>query len=361
MASSNSLRSNPICIVGTGACTAVGLTAPATAAAVRAGVDGFEEHPFMINQEGDPYILAMVPSIDLATMGFERYTALAIPAVEEALLPLQQLSPEKFAVDVTIGLPEQRPGLPDDLQRTLGGALKSLSSEHYAINDVRVALRGHAAGLMAIESASKQLIAGSSIFCLAGGLDSYIAPDTLDWIEGNEQLHTPNNAWGFIPGEASAFCLLCTMETANRFGLPIKAKLLSIGTKQEENKIKTETICIGKGLTAAVDSVVQALPQETKINQTYCDQNGEAYRADEFGFMLTRFAENFDDPSEYAAPADCWGDVGAASGPLFINQLCAAAEKGYSLGSVTLLWTSSEGGDRSAAIFIAESSQERRA
>ena len=350
---------NPICVIGVGACTAVGLNAASTAAAVRCGIAGFEEHPYMINQEGEPYVLAAEPSIDPSSMGCKRYTDLAIPALQEALHPLLRLSPNKHKVKAIIGLPEHRPGLPDDLHLSLEGCIKELDSEHYAIKEVRTIFRGHAAGLMAVESASKLLSTGESKLCIAGGIDSYIDPDTLDWIEDNEQLHIPSNAWGFIPGEASAFCLLSTMETANRFGLPIKAKLLSIGTEQEENKIKTETICIGKGLTAVVNNVLQALPEETKINQTYCDQNGEAYRADEFGFMLTRLAENFDDPSEYAAPADCWGDVGAASGPLFINQLCAAAEKGYSLGPVTLLWASSEGGDRSAAIFVTEGDKER--
>ena len=88
-------------------------------------------------------------------------------------------------------------------------------------------------------------------------------------------------------------------------------------------------MCIGEGLTRAVRNVFQALPREIRIDYTICDQNGEAYRADEFGFMLARMSEYFIDPSDFMAPADCCGDVGAASGPLFINLLSFAAEKGY--------------------------------
>jgi 3-oxoacyl-[acyl-carrier-protein] synthase-1 len=183
-------------------------------------------------------------------------------------------------------------------------------------------------------------------------VDSYIDADTLDWIEANEQLHTPSNAWGFIPGEAAAFCLLCTTATANRHQLPVRARLVSSASATEPNRIKTETVCIGQGLTEAVRAVVQFLPENIRIDQTYCDQNGEAYRADEYGFMLARLSEYFVDPSEYVAPADCWGDVGAASGLLFVNLLCAAAEKGYSTGFCSLLWASSEGGDRAAAILM---------
>jgi len=85
-----------------------------------------------------------------------------------------------------------------------------------------------------------------------------------------------------------------------------------------------------------------------------CDQNGEAYRADEYGFSLTRTHRFFVDGSDFTAPADCWGDVGAASGPLFLMLAAAAAQKGYARGRWTLAWTSAEGGERSAALVHAE-------
>lgn len=341
----------PICVTGIGATTAVGLNSVATAAAVRAGISGFQEHPYMINQEGEPYMLAMVPSIDPTVNGVERYVELVTPPILEALLPLQQLPPKQHEIKVILGLPEQRPGLPANLAKRLSGSIQSINSEYYQIKDVRTAYKGHAAGLMALESASKLLASGECEFCLVGGVDSYIDPDTLDWIEDNEQLHIPSNAWGFIPGEAASFCLLCREETAKHYQLPIRVQFLSIVTAREENCIKTETVCIGEGLTLAVSKAVQMLPEGVRVNQTYCDQNGEAYRADEFGFMLARLSKHFVDPSEFEAPADCWGDVGAASGVLFVGLVCAAAEKAYGQGEVSLLWASSEGGERSAAIF----------
>jgi 3-oxoacyl-[acyl-carrier-protein] synthase-1 len=82
-----------------------------------------------------------------------------------------------------------------------------------------------------------------------------------------------------------------------------------------------------------------------------CDQNGEAYRADELAFMLVRLSERFTDGSDFEAPADCWGDVGAASGPLFVVLAAAAAERGYARGPHYVLWTSSESGERGAALL----------
>jgi len=350
---------NALCIVGIGACTSVGLNAVATAAAVRAGISGFEEHPFLLNYEGEPYMLAMVPSIDSKITGVDRYIALSTFAIHEALSPLPCIESKKHEVKAIVALPEIRPGLPNDLGKKLSDHISAQSKDQYAIEDVRIAFNGHAAGLMAIESARKHLANEECEFYLAGGIDSYIDSETLDWVEKNEQLHVPSNAWGFIPGEAACFCLICSVDTANKYKLPVKAQLVAISTANEKNKIKTETVCIGEGLTLAVKGVVSKLPENAKVDFTICDQNGEAYRADEFGFMSCRLSKYFTDASDYMAPADCWGDVGAASGPLFVNLIISASEKNYAKGPHTLLWTSSEGGERTA-VLIRTNIEERK-
>jgi 3-oxoacyl-[acyl-carrier-protein] synthase-1 len=351
-----SFMQNPVCIVGIGAFTAIGLNAPSTAVAVRAGIANFNEHPYMIDRGGEPYIVAMVPTLEPQLMGTERYIHLALPALNEALAPLTDHRRELVAknIEVKIGIPEFRPGFPEKLQSRLTEEVGKISTSKCVINKLDFVAKGHAAGLMMLETASQKILKGACEFWLVGGVDSYIDPDTLDWLEDNEQVHNPSNAWGFIPGEAASFCLLCLQSTAKKYNLPVKARLVAISTAFEKNKIKTETVCIGQGLTQAVRECVRQLPQGCQIDFAICDQNGEAYRADEFGFMLARLSEFFIDSSAFLAPADCWGDVGAASGPLFINLLIPAAEKGYAKGSHTLLWTSSEGGERTAAIFNAD-------
>jgi 3-oxoacyl-[acyl-carrier-protein] synthase-1 len=344
------MEQDSICIISLGAQTAVGLNAISTAAAVRAGISGFNEHPFMINLQGEPYTLAMVPYVDPYTSYRQRMTLMVEQAVQETFVGLAYQGVHQ-AIPAIIGLPEVRPGLPRDLPFLIEEIVRELNIGHISINSVHTLLNGHSAGLMALERARQILSVGNAEFCLVGGVDSYIEPETLEWIEDNDQLHQPVNAWGFIPGEAAGFCLICSKDTAKRYKLMVGAELLAIATAKEQNRIKTETICLGQGLTQAVKEATKYLPQESKINYTICDQNGEAYRADEFGFMLTRLSEMFEDPLEYLTPADCWGDVGAASGPLFINQLCAASQRGYAKGPCTLLWTSSEGGERTAAIF----------
>ena len=45
-----------------------------------------------------------------------------------------------------------------------------------------------------------------------------------------------------------------------------------------------------------------------------------------------RLSQFFDDPTAYHSPAECWGDMGAASGSLFAMLACRASVRGYSKG-----------------------------
>jgi 3-oxoacyl-[acyl-carrier-protein] synthase-1 len=342
-----------VCVVGVGAATAVGETAETTAAAVRAAVPGFAEDPHMVDPQAEPCVVARATFVASDVTGTGRFLALAVPAALEAAAALRAVAPEARAMPAVVGLPAQRPGLPADLAPAVTARLKGLAAAGLTVTDVQVVATGHAAGLTALEEAGRRLRAGAS-FCLVGGVDSYIDPETMDWIVKNEQLHNPENAWGFIPGEAAGFCVLCTAPAAERFRLPVLARVLAAATAREENRIKTQTVCTGRGLTQAIRQALQGLPAGARVDYTLCDMNGEAYRADELGFTTPRVAERFVDAGDFGTPAACWGDVGAASGPLFVGLVTEAARKGYARGPHTLLWASSEGGERAAALLFAE-------
>jgi 3-oxoacyl-[acyl-carrier-protein] synthase-1 len=337
-----------VCVVGVGAKTPVGTAVPSSSAAVRAGVSGFGEHPFVIDRRGEPVIVARVPQLSLAKSGTDRFLALAIEPMREACMPLFPYRRGLRSIPLFLGLPPRRPGRPDDLERRLEDGIRN----ELEIDPAAIFTTGHAAGLMALEAASRRVVSGSAEFCLAGGVDSYLEPDTLEWLESNDQLHGGSNPYGFIPGEAAGFCLVCLVKTAERRQLAPLGYVITAATAKEAKLIKTDAICLGKGLTEVFQKVFADLPSSSdKIENTVCDMNGEPYRADEYGFAVARLSQRFVDASAFLAPADCWGDVGAASGPLFVSLVVAGkgrrgAETGYNL-----LWTSSESGERCAAIL----------
>ena len=339
-------------VIGVGSATPVGQSAVASAAAVRSSVAGFAEHPYMLDARGEPFLVAMASYVEEEP----RVVELARMAAREATNVLRSAIRGGQSMSVIVGLPENRPGsrttLESELEACLGIALEDVT---HSPSKVQFLAKGHASGLMAIESGCRQLRDGRATFVLAGGLESYLNADTLEWLDRTDCLHIPENGWGFIPGEAAGFSLLCSSETAAYHHIPVLGKVAAAATSIESNRIYTESICIGQGLTAAVRGVLETLPQGAVIDSTICDQNGEAYGADECGFMLARTSEHFADATDFLTPASCWGDVGAASGPLFVSLATSAANKGYAKGSRTLLWTSSVGGERSAVILETDS------
>jgi len=343
----------PVYVAALGASTAVGRDAPGTAAAVRASISGFTEHPFMTDSAGEPMRAAIASWLDINLQGLERFEALLFPAIDQVLEPLASTGADVSMV-MAVGLPTERPGLPDDLAAGIAAGLTKRYQRRIA---ARALLEnGHAAGFLGLQAAVRKMTGPDATVdaCVVAGVDSYLSPETLRWLETTDQLHgagTLNNAWGFIPGEGAGAVLLVTERALDRLNLEPLGQVLSVGRGFEQNRIKTQTVCIGEGLTTAFRDALSALPDGAKVTDVYCDMNGEPYRADEFGFAALRTKEFFESASDFIAPADCWGDVSAASASLGLVLASVAAKKSYAHGSYAFLWASSESGERGAALL----------
>lgn len=339
-------------IVATGARTPLGLEAEPSAAAYRAGISAMGDHPFMIDRLGDPMPGAIDAKLDSDLMGPDRLLALAESALLEACTPLNDAPRSRSQLPIYLGLPELRPGFSEQDVEAVRSGLAQLEGLSVGISEVATYTSGHTAGLMALTAATEKIQQGAFEACLVGGVDSYFQPDTMEWLDENRQLAGADARSAFIPGEGAGFCLLMTERARKRMGLDTLARVLAASIGEETKLIKTPDVCLGDGLTATIRSAVRSInpPAET-INDVICDINGERYRGEEWGFVCLRLPQYFDDPTAYRSPADSWGDMGAASGPLFAMLACQAAAKGYAKGAHALLWTSSEGGLRGAAML----------
>lgn len=279
-----------------------------------------------------------------------RLVALAARALAEAADGL--VAPANGApVPVLLGVPSPRPGLPDDAVAAVCARLASDLAARGLSAAIETFPLDHAAGLAALERAVARIRARACEACLVGGVDSYLAGETLAWLHEREQLKSERNRWGFVAGEGAGFCVVAPPALAERRGITPAAIVLSAATAREDVPPRTEAPSIGAGLTAALRAALAPLPAGAQVDEIVCDLNGERWRGDEAGMSIPRVARSLAEPGRFAAPALAWGDVGAASGPLFLALAAHAAARGAASGPLALAWTSSEGGARSAALL----------
>lgn len=339
-------------VVGLGASTPVGRDALSSAAAVRAGINGFAEHPYMIDSAGEPMRVAIAPWLGSDSYGRDRLEALLFPSIDQALEPLVAAGDSTIRVALALGLPSARPGLPAGLGVAMRSSIARRYGDRFGVQAVLES--GHAAAILGLDASLRKMAEGAFDACVLAGVESYLSPDTLEWLEESEQLHGAgplNNAWGFIPGEAAGAACLVTERALRRLHLEPLGQVRGVGCGFEQNRIKTKAVCIGEGLTAAFRDGLSGLPLDAKVTDVYCDMNGEAYRGDEFGFAALRTKESFESPSDFVAPADCWGDVSAASIPLGLVLSAVASAKAYAKGAYAFICASSESGERGAALI----------
>ncbi|MDX8514042.1 beta-ketoacyl synthase N-terminal-like domain-containing protein [Mesorhizobium captivum] len=352
----------PIGLAGLAARTPVGLRPESAAAAVRAGISAISEHPFFVDRNGEPIRLAqdavMGPDMPVA----ERMKELLL----STLLQLPQaaaLSANGLRTLLIIGAPEPRPGLPDGVGEMLGRAVMG----RFGSTNLRVQYlaNGHAAGMLAFGVAAKAIDEGKTDLAVVAGVDSYQEYQTLEWMDETGQLKSEVNRDGFFPGEAAGACLLARRNLISELGLELLGRLTAVSIAPERITIKRHgegEVCVGEGLSSAFLGLGPAIDRDRrKITDTYCDLNGQRYRSEELVYAILRVQHLSDDATHYLHPADCWGDVGAASGPLFAALAHAAASKGYSHGSRAALWASSEGGERAVTLLDFPTNPPRKA
>jgi 3-oxoacyl-[acyl-carrier-protein] synthase-1 len=340
-----------IVLIGVGARTPLGFSAAASAAAVRAGISGIHDHPYMIDQFGQPMKVTRDIGIDPGLQGPERAVELGLSAARDAILPFQR-SAKPAGVSLILAMGEERPGQTAGYAAEVYARLRARLSGEITIENGGVIAGGHAAGIVAMLHARDALASGKARLCLVGGIDSYLDAETLEWLDQLEQLHSEANIYGFCPGEAAGFCMMCTLRTARELGCRPMLEVVSVAAAKEENIIKTQSVVLGEGLGSAFRSLFEQIPGKIDlVDRIICDMNGERYRGNEYGFAILRNPSRFRNAADFETPADCWGDLGAASGPLFITLITEAEVRGYGKGPLSVIWASSEGGARAAALL----------
>lgn len=264
------------------------------------------------------------------------------------LLGLQRA--RRGGLDLWLALPEPRPGLDEaEIMQFVDALIRALHDSGTRLR-YEVAGRGHAGVAAALARAAQVIAHHDDRLSLVLGVDSYLDPRTFLWLEHN-RCFGPTARSGFPPGEAAGCLVVASARQRKQLGLPCLARIGGLGLAHEARPLDGETGSLGEGMTAALRAATSQLhlPSEA-VDAVYCDINGERHRSEEWGFVALRVPELFR-TLDYEAPADAWGDLGAASGALLGVLAIQSWARRYARGPRALVLTGSTSGQRGVILL----------
>ncbi len=352
---------NSAFICGIGLVTAVGGSTAQTAASVRAGISRYEESS-VYNKRFAPMTMALVPEDVLPPLSLEepamtgltsrqsRMLRLAHLAIDEALSQL----PAESEVPLFLALPEPLPdpGRPPPVTDAFLDLLIAQTDAPVDRDRSQVFMTGRAAGFEALGGALDLLSREQDRFVLVGGVDTYIDLYLLGTLDVEDRVLSAGVMDGFAPGEGAGFLLLAAEGLAAKLHPPPRIQVHRPGLGVEPGHRYSQAPYQGDGLSSAVDSALKALdgvPAKTVL----AGFNGENFGAKEWGVSFSRCQGGIDPEFTIVHPADGFGDVGAAFGPVLLGLAAVGIEKGY-LRAPSLAWASSDAAPRGAACITSQ-------
>ncbi len=343
-------------ILGVGMMTAVGVGAPQTATSVRAGVARLAEGPvrdryldfIIMGTLADDALPALEGSLgshpDL-TPREGRMLRLAAPALAEAVAKW----PAAPRLPLLLAVPEDVAGKPAVAGDKFLARLAKQSGVAFDVAGSMLFPHGRAAGFHALAEGLRRLESDEATQVLVGGVDSHLDPEVLAMLDRSRRLLTSGD--GFAPGEGAAFLLLGRGRHAQA-GQPVPiARLNAVATGTEPGHRESSEPYLGEGLASTLQTLFAAPGAPSRpVKTVYAGLNGESFWAKEWGTAHVRNRDRFEDDLQLMHPVDCFGDPGAALGPLMTGLAALGIQQGH-VGEPCLAWCSSDREHRGAALL----------
>ena len=332
----------PVAVLRTGLVTAVGHTAPAACAAIRAKLTNPFETQFV--DSGGEWITGCV--VDLAEEGdnAHKLATMAARAATECLADVPKQSWEAIPLLLCVS-DKTRPGREPELDEQLYSEITQQLGVQFSM-DSAVIPHGRASIATALLKARELLHQWNVPFVLIVGADSLLEWPTLGPYERDSRVLTSQNSNGFMPGEAAG-----AMLVGRPTGQP---ELLCTGLG-----FGVEPATIDSGLPLRADGLVQAVDGALKeagcglhdMDLRIADLSGEQYYFKEAALVMSRMLRQRKEAFELWHAAECTGEVGAAAGIVALAVADAAFRKAYAPGPHILFHASNDSGERAAAVL----------
>ncbi len=343
------MKSQPLSIVSSGMVSGVGLTAPASCAAIRCAVSNFQETRFM--DSGGEWIMGSSVSTEQPWRGIPKLAKMLASVLRECIAcgPVVNIN----EVPILLCLAEEdRTGRLHDLNNQVLLKTQKELDVHFHENSDTIA-QGRVSGAIALDYARKLIYDGRFARVVIAGVDSLLVGAALRSYETGEHLLTKNNSNGFIPGEAAAAVVV---QRPKRSSQP-ELVCTGIGKGLEKATVDAEDVPLrADGMLQAIrNALTDAHCKLGDLDFRICDVSGEQYSFKEVALALTRLLRQRKEEFDIWHPADCIGEVGAAIGPAILSVLLAGMYKGYCPGQKAIAHFGNDDGKRAALVMAYES------
>jgi 3-oxoacyl-[acyl-carrier-protein] synthase-1 len=343
-----------LAVTGIGMLSPVGLTGLIALHSIRSGVSRLTLQPFpdrvrqWIVGSSIPKWVPLVTDERLAALAFDAIDA----ALERADAPLTDAD-ARGTTALILGCPETgRPGyqFPPAEKGRAADWTRQTVLETLAVVDVVAG--GSCSAQLSLGRAAELLARPSIRRCVVGAVDTQLQLRTIRWHEANSRLKCSYVTDGLIPAEAACFVVVELEATARARGAKILARIASVNAAREAATILSDRPNTAAGLTKVVRATLDdGGVRPGDVGMVWSDLNGESYRAREWAFTEVRLG--FTTSTELMHPADCHGDLGAATDASLLGLAALCHGTGWSDGKPILVISGSEGGLRAATLLTA--------
>lgn len=344
-------------IAGIGMITPIGANTVMTSLAVRAGHSGYQASNRFTKESRQPITMARVPEEVFANLPVKidegsRYCEphdhvikMAITALREAVSGRSFTKP----VPLILAVPEAKQAFSYVERNSLVKNLVAQNGLPIHPDLVRYIDSGRAAGIEGLELAFHYLFQQKAEYVLLGGSDSHEDALRLSALESSNRLLTPASMDGFAPGEGAGFLLLTRRSELAQAKNGHIIALHPPGLAEETGHLYSRKPYRGDGLDQAFKKALGQDPPPNAIHSIFSSMNGENHWAKEYGVAYTRSRDAFHDPVGTEQPADCFGDLGAATAPVLI-ALAAEHLFSHAQARAHLVYSSSDYAKRGAVV-----------
>jgi 3-oxoacyl-[acyl-carrier-protein] synthase-1 len=336
------MSTQALAIVATGLVTSVGLSAPATCAAIRAGVTNPSETRF-IDSAGE-WIMGHSVPLKKPWRGRTKLAKMAAMAIDECLNDITREECTRIPLLLCVA-ERERPGRLEGLDDQLFLDIQQELDVHFAPESAIVP-QGRVSIGIALMQARKLIYERNAPRVLIAATDGLLSWPTLSVYERNDRLLTGRNSNGFMPGEAGGALLLSQPS-----GAP-ELICTGIGFGMEHAHIDSEEPLRAEGLTRAIKAaLLDAGCQMHDLDFRITDISGEQYYFKEAALALGRILRQRKEEFDIWHPAECIGESGAVAGLTILTVANAACRKAYAAGPNILAYMANDAGQRAAAVL----------